>query len=279
MSLIVDALSYGFMQNAIVAAVLASLVCGVVGTLVVVNRLVFLSGGVAHAAYGGVGLAFALGLPVMACTIGFTAAVAMLMAWITLKRRDRADTVIGALWAAGMALGVILLDLSPGYNVDLMSYLFGSILAVPGQEVWIMAGLALVVLAVATFFHADFLAVSFDAEFARTAGAPATGIHFLLLGMTAVAVVMIIQVVGLILVIALLTIPPYMAERSSRTLAGMMVRACGWSLLFCLGGLAAAYVFNVTSGAAIVAVGVVVYTFVSGWALLRSRFARAGRAS
>ncbi len=108
----------------------------------VVNRIVFISGGIAHASYGGVGLAFFLGLPVLPVTTAFTVFAALIMALVTLRARERADTVIGVIWAAGMALGVILLDITPGYNVDLMSYLFGSILAVPRSDLWIMAILA-----------------------------------------------------------------------------------------------------------------------------------------
>jgi zinc transport system permease protein len=254
-----DLLAYEFMQNAMLAAVLASVACGVIGTLVVVNRLVFLAGGVAHAAYGGVGLAFFLGLPVLPCTMGFTLGTSAIMAGVTLKRKERAETVIGVLWAAGMALGILLLDITPGYNVDLMSYLFGSILTVPASEIRIMAGLDLVIVAVVLFFYRDFLVMSFEPEFARTRGVPVTPLYFTLLAMVAMSVVMIIQVVGLILVIALLTIPPYMARGPSRSLLTMMVRAVVWSIFFCLTGLWLSYACNLTSGASIIAVATICF--------------------
>lgn len=135
-----------FIQNAVLAGILASVACGVIGSLVVVNRQVFMAGGVAHAAYGGVGLAFFLGLPVLPCTVLFTALAALGMALASFGRAERSDALVGVMWAAGMALGIILMDLTPGYNVDLMSYLFGSILAVPTRDVWFMAGLDLVIL-------------------------------------------------------------------------------------------------------------------------------------
>ncbi|MES0364090.1 MAG: metal ABC transporter permease, partial [Desulfobacteria bacterium] len=125
-----EALQFEFMRNALLAGLLASIMCGVIGTFVVVNRIVFISGGIAHAAYGGIGLAFFFGFSYLMGILGFSLLVAAIMAAVSLKTRQRADTIIGVLWAVGMALGVILLDLTPGYNVDLMSYLFGSILTV-----------------------------------------------------------------------------------------------------------------------------------------------------
>jgi len=254
-----DILTLPFMQHALLAALLASIACGLIGSLVVVNRLSFLAGGIAHAAYGGVGLAFFLGLPVMPSTIAFALATSALMAAITYKRSERSDTVVGVLWAGGMALGIILLDLTPGYNVDLMSYLFGSILAVSVNDLLLMVALNTILLAVVYLFYHQFLALSFDRDYARTRGISTRFLHFLLLALIAVTVVMIIRVIGLILVIALLTIPASMAETRTCTLARMMLKATLWSLFFCLGGLLLAYQFNLTSGASIIAVAVISY--------------------
>ena len=254
-----DFLGYEFMRNAILAATLTSVACGVIGTLVVVNRLVFLAGGVAHTAYGGIGLAFFFGLPVLPCTVGFTLGASAIMAGVTLRNKERSETVIGALWAAGMALGILLLDITPGYNVDLMSYLFGSILTVPLSDIRTMAGLDLFIAGMVLYFYRDFLIMSFEPEFARTRGVPVTPLYFILLAMIALSVVMIIQVVGLILVIALLTIPPYMAQGTARSLMAMMCRAVAWSIFFCLTGLWLSYSFDLTSGASIIAVATVCF--------------------
>ncbi len=270
----IEALSYSFMQNAVLAAILAAVACGVIGALVVVNRLVFMAGGMAHAAYGGVGLAFYFGLPVLPCAVGFTLAASGIMGGLTLRGAERSDTVIGVLWAAGMAFGVLLVDITPGYNADLMSYLFGSILTVSRVDLWAMAGLDVVILGLAWFYYDELLACSFDPEYARTTGAPVAALHFLLLALTAVSVVMVIQVVGLILVIALLTIPPYLAERRSSSLSGMMLRATAWSLAFCLAGLAAAYTLNVSSGASIIAVAAMTFFVVQGGSILVSKVKR-----
>lgn len=255
----IEALSMPFLQHALLAGLLASVACGVIGALVVVNRVVFVAGGLSHAAYGGVGLAFFLGLPVLPVTVAFSLGMAAVMAQVTFGRRERGDTVVGVLWAAGMAFGILLMDFTHGYNVDLMSFLFGSILAVPTSDLWVMAALDAVLLALAAFYYRSFLAMSFDPEFAGLRGVPVRFLHFLMLAMIAASVVMIIRVVGLILVIALLTIPPYLAEGRARSLGAMMALGSLASTLFCLAGLALSYAYDLTSGASIIAVATVCF--------------------
>jgi len=249
-----DALQLEFIRNALTAGVLVSVVCGVIGTLVVVNRIVFLAGGIAHAAYGGIGLSFFMGWPYAVGTTGFSILSAGVMAAVTLKARHRVDAMVGVIWAVGMAIGVILLDLTPGYNVDLMSYLFGSILAVPASDLWQMAAIGIFVIAVVAYYYNDFLAMSYDDEFARLRNIPITFLYCLLLGMIALTVVMIIRVVGLILVIALLTIPPFIAEKFTGSLRAMMVLSSVLSGLFTITGLWLSYLFDLTSGATIILV-------------------------
>ncbi|WP_207263146.1 iron chelate uptake ABC transporter family permease subunit [Desulfovibrio sp. Huiquan2017] len=252
-----DVLGYDFMQNALAAGLLASLLCGIIGTLVVVNRIVFISGGIAHASYGGVGLAFLLGLPVLPVTAAFTVCMALIMAMVTLHARERVDTVIGVIWASGMALGIILLDFTPGYNVDLMSYLFGSILAVPRSDIWLMACMAVVVSVLVLVFYRGFTVMSFDEEFARSRGVPVSFLYLLLIVMVGLCVVMIIRVVGLILVIALLTIPPFIAERWTGSLHVMMIASTVLSAMFTVIGLMLSYALDLTSGASIIAVAAI----------------------
>lgn len=247
------------MRNALTAGLLTSVICGIIGTYVVVNRIAFLAGGIAHSAYGGIGLAFFLGLPYIVGTVGFTLFAALIMAAVTLKDRNRADTFIGVLWAGGMAFGVLLLDLTPGYNVDLMSYLFGSILAVPKSDLWQMLVICLSVGLIVLFFYNDFLAMSYDEEFARLRGVPVKGLYFLLIGMIALSIVMIIRVVGLILVIALLTIPPYVAEKYVQSLSMMMLISTLLCCMFTMTGLWLSYLFNLTSGSTIIMVAVAAF--------------------
>jgi len=250
----IEALQFEFMRNALMAGLFTSIICGVIGTLIVVNRIVFLSGGIAHAAYGGIGIAFFFGLPFLVGTVGFTLLAAMVMAAVTLKTKHRADTIIGVLWAVGMAVGIILMDLKPGYNVDLMSYLFGSILTVPLSSLWQMLGIGIGIVLVTGYFHQDLIAMSYDEEFAKLRGIPVTFLYFLLIGMTALSIVIIIRVVGLILVIALLTIPPFIAEKYSKSLFQMMLFSSVLSVFFTLTGLWLSYKFDLTSGATIILV-------------------------
>jgi zinc transport system permease protein len=256
---LLEALQFEFMRNAVLAAIMASAICGVIGTLVVVNRIVFLAGGIAHAAYGGIGLAFFLGLPYIVGIFGFSVFVSMIMAAITLKEKNRADTFIGVVWAVGMALGVILLDIKEGYNVDLMSYLFGSILAVPSSELYVMAGLSSFIVIIVGFYYHDFLAMSYDQEFAQLRGVSVKPLYFLLIGMIALSVVMVIKVVGLILIIALLTIPPFIAEKYTQSLLQMMLLSALLSIIFSLVGLWFSYKLNLTSGATIIMVAAAVF--------------------
>ena len=249
-----EALQYDFMRNALLAGLLVSISCGIIGSLVVVNRIVFISGGIAHAAFGGVGLGFFCGFsPFLGAAI-FASGVSLIMGAVTLKSKHRADTIIGVLWAIGMAVGIILIDLTPGYHVDLMSYLFGSILAVPAADLWLMLPLDGFILLMVFLFYKEFVALSYDEQFAFVVGIPVKTLYLLLLGMTALSIVMIIRVVGLILVIALLTIPPFIAEKYTRSLGQMMVLSSILGICFTLSGLWLSYTFDITSGATIILV-------------------------
>ena len=249
-----EALQYDFMRNALLAGMLVSISCGIIGSLVVVNRIVFISGGIAHAAFGGVGLGFFCGFsPFLGAAI-FASGVSLIMGAVSLKNKHRADTIIGVLWAIGMAVGIIFIDLTPGYHVDLMSYLFGSILAVPAQDLWLMLPLDGFILLMVLLFYKEFVALSYDEQFAFVVGIPVKTLYLLLLGMTALSIVMIIRVVGLIMVIALLTIPPFIAEKYTRSLGQMMVLSSILGIFFTLSGLWLSYTFDITSGATIILV-------------------------
>lgn len=266
-----EALQYDFMRNALAAACLASVICGIVGTMVVTKRLVAMAGGVAHAAYGGIGMALFFGFSPQLGAMAFALASSLFMAWVTLKRQSRADAIIGIVWAVGMAIGVLFADLIPGYVADLMSYLFGSILMVTKTDIIFMTSMAVLLCALVPLFYGQLLAYSYDEEFARVRGVPVARLHFALIVLTSLSIVLVIRMVGLILVIALLSIPPYMAERYCRSLAGMMVLSSLLSLAFSLSGLFLAYRFNLTSGAAIIIVAAAAYLASELW--LRCRMA------
>jgi len=253
---VLEALQYEFVQNALMAGILISIAAGIIGSLVIVNRITFLAGGIAHSSYGGIGIAVYFGIPVLLGATLFSVFVAVLIAALTLNDKKRIDSIIGIMWATGMAIGIVLVDLTPGYNVDLMSYLFGSIIAVPQSDIWYMLGLDVVIVSLVLFFYREFLAISYDSEFAKLRGINIKFFYTLLLIMAALTVVAAIKVVGLILVIALLTIPTYIAEIFSNTLSKMMILSCLFAMMFTLGGLSVSYLYDISSGASIILVAV-----------------------
>jgi zinc transport system permease protein len=248
---------YEFIQNAILAGLLVSFASGIIGSLIVVNRMVFLAGGIAHTSYGGIGLAVYFGLPIFLGASVFAVVAALLMAVITLNQRDKIDTFIGLIWAVGMAIGIIFVDLTPGYNVDLMSYLFGSILAVSSDDLTYMSVLLGCIILIVTIFYREVLAVSYDSQYASLRGINVKFFYTLILVLSALTVVIAIKVVGLILVIALLTIPIYIAEKLSNTLGVMMIVSGVLSSIFTLVGLWFSYQFDITSGASIILISAI----------------------
>ena len=267
-------LSYDFMQNALAAGVLAGIACGVVGTYVVVRRMVFISGGVSHATFGGIGLAYLLGFNPMLGALLFAVAAALGMGVITRKTKLSEDTGIGVLWATGMALGVIFVGLASGYAPDLFSYLFGNILTVQRGELLMMLVLDGVIIATVLAFYKELLAVSFDEEFARVEGIPTATLQMVLLGLIALTIVTVIRVVGIVLVIALLTIPPAIARQYTASLSSMMRLAVAVSVGLSVCGIALSYLLNLASGATIILLSGVVLLIV-----LLTRRVRTGRAA
>ena len=263
--------SYGFMRNALLAGVLVSIACGIIGTLVVLNRIVFISGGIAHAAYGGVGIAYYLGMDPVLGAVGFSLLSSLAMGLVHRKEGQRADTIIGVMWAIGMAIGIIFLSLSPGYKADLMSYLFGSILAVSTMDLWLMAGIALLSLVFMLLFYWKLLALSFDQTFATVRNVPVGPLYLAMITLIGLTVVIAMRVVGLIMVIALLTIPPAIANLYLKDMRAIMALSAALSMLFCTVGLIISYVLNLPSGAVIILVAGLAYVLA---ALIRSLLLR-----
>jgi zinc transport system permease protein len=239
---------HSFLQTALAAGLLAALGCGVVGTFVVVKRITFLAGGIAHSVLGGMGAALYFGLDPLGGALIAALVSALLIGWVRLRWSAQEDTLIGALWAIGMAVGILFIAKTPGYTGDLMSYLFGNILLVPARDLWVMAALDALLLAVVWAFYRQFLAVSFDEELARLRGVPVTFFYLLLLCLVAVTVVLLIQVVGLILVIALLTLPAAIAGHWVHTLGRIMLVATVLGAVFTSAGLALAYAPDLPAG-------------------------------
>lgn len=254
-----DILHFEFMRNALLASILSSVACGIIGSYVVVRKIGSISGGIAHTAFGGIGLGYYLGVNPLIGVIPFSLLAAIGIGLLTRKAKVAEDTAIGAFWATGMAIGVILIGLTPGYAPNLFSYLFGNILTVPSSDLMLILLLDLLIAAVVWVLSKEFLAVSFDEEYARVSGLKTVAIDLVMLSLIALTVVIMVRVVGIVMVIALLTIPAAVARMYSRTLRGMMGLAVLLSIVFNLAGLGLSWVFDVASGATVILVAALVF--------------------
>ena len=240
------------MQNALAGGLLASVACGAIGSYVLVKRIGYLAGGIAHAVLGGMGIAYYLGRPPIEGALVSALVFAFILGWVSLRMQQQEDTIIGALWAGGMAVGILFISQTPGYNVDLMSFLFGNILMIASDDLYWIAGLDVLILLIVFLFYKQFIAVSFDEEFARLRGIPVERFYLLFLSLVALTVVILIQIVGLILVIALLTLPAAIAGQYVRSLSLMMFLATLLGMLFTTGGLALSYQPDLPPGPTII---------------------------
>jgi len=253
-------------QNALLAGLIASVSCGIIGSYVVTRRITYIAGGVAHCILGGMGAAryFQLvhGWTWLQPLYGAVAAsiiAALIIGVVSLRAREREDTVISALWAIGMAIGILFITRTPGYYEDLMSYLFGNILLVSRDNLYMIAGLDILVVTVGILFYNKFLAICFDEEFARLRGIPVEAYYLLLLCLTALTVVVLTTVVGLVMVIALLTLPVAVAGHFAGRLWHIMILATVISAVLTTVGLAVSYAPELPPGATTIALAGALY--------------------
>lgn len=245
---------YEFMQRAFIAALLVSVACGIVGTYVVIKRIVSLSGAISHSAFGGIGLGYFIGVNPILAAIPFSIVAAMGIGTIRERVKISEDTAIGILWSVGMAIGIIFINLTPGYAPDLFSYLFGSILTVSNSDILIMILLDLLIVGTVYIFRREFLSISFDEEYSKVLGMPSQVIYILLLSLVALSVVVMIKVVGVILVIALLAIPAAISKQYTSNLRKLMILSTVAGMIFTSLGLYLSFIFNLASGATIIMV-------------------------
>ena len=256
--------SYDFMRNALFASLLVGVACGLIGTLVVLNRIVFLGGGIAHAAYGGIGLAYYFGQDPMLGAILFSILSALGMGLVHLRTKARSDTLIGVMWSIGMAIGIIFVSLTPGFKADLMSYLFGSLLAVSGSDLQVMALIAALVIIFVVLLYRSLQAISFDETFSTVRNLPVAALYLVMLVMIGLTVVVAMRIVGLIMVIAMLTIPPATANLFLKDMKGMMLLSIGLGWLFSIIGLILSFVLNLQAGSIIILVAALSYLAAAG---------------
>ena len=258
------------MRNPIIAGLLASVACGIIGVYVVIKKIVFISGGISHASFGGIGLGYFFGINPVLGALFFSLASALSMGMVTRRTKLPEDTAIGILWAMGMAIGILFIFLTPGYAPDLMSYLFGDILFVSSVDISLMLILDAIIILVVFLLYKEFLALCFDEEFSTTLGIPTERLYLGLLCLIALTVVILIRVVGIVMVIALLTIPAATARLFTHNLKTMMALAVLASIVFTLCGLWLSYVLNWPSGATIILVSGV--SFLISWGFSRTRY-------
>jgi zinc transport system permease protein len=253
------------LQMTLLAAVIASIAGGIVGSYVVVKRIAFISGSIAHAVLSGMGLFLWLRrvyqVPVTPIQGALVAAVlaALLIGWVHLRFREREDSLIAAIWAVGMAIGILFISQTPGYNVELMSFLLGSIVWTSPTDLLTLGILDAIVILCALLLHNRLLLLCFDEDQARLQGVPVRSLYLLLLVLVALTVVLLIQVVGIVLVMAMLTLPPMVASLFARKLSGMILLAVAFGALFSIVGTLVSYELDWPVGATITLVAGLAY--------------------
>jgi len=250
---------YSFIRNAVLTGLLASVACGVMGAYVVTRRITLIAGSLAHTVLGGMGAALFFGFSPLSGALVTAVFAALVLGLVKLHAREQEDILISAFWAAGMAIGILFISQTPGYQVDLMTYLFGNVLLVSKQQLLMMLILNIVLVVTIVLFYKQFTAIAFDEEFARLRGLPVTMLYLTLLCLTAVSIVLMIQVVGLILVIALLTLPAAISQQYMQTMKSMMGLAVLLGTIFCLLGLGISYSLDIPSGATIILITTLAY--------------------
>lgn len=251
-SMVLEILQYEFAQNALIAGLFASIACAVIGTFVVANRMVSLSGALAHISFGGIGLGYYLKVDPIMSAIPFCVSSSLIIGYVQQKVKHSPDTIIGIMWAVGMALGIMFVHFSQGYAPDLMSYIFGNILTVSSSQLVLMGAMLLVIMAAIAAYYQKLKVISFDEDFAEASGIDVFRYRLLLLALTSLSIILLIKIVGIILVIALLSIPAEIARMFSPSLEKMMAIAAGASIILTLGGIIASFYFDLPSGASIV---------------------------
>lgn len=251
--------NYSFVQNAFIAALLMSITCGIVGTYIVSRRMVFISGGITHASFGGIGIGYFFGFPPLVGAALIAIAAALTSENLTRKKVIRNDSIIAIMWSLGMAIGIIFVYLSPGYAPNLMSYLFGSIITVNHTDLWFMLALTAGVVSFFTIFYKPILYVSFDEEFAKTRGIPVMLFNYLLITLVALTIVLSIRIAGIILVLSILTIPQNIANLFTNRFGHMMIGSVIIGFVASLLGLIISYLLDIPSGATIIFTLVLMY--------------------
>ena len=254
-----ELLQYTFFQHALIGSLLASIVCGIIGTYIVTRRLVFISGGLTHASFGGIGLGLYAGIsPILSAAV-FSVLSAFGVEWLSKRKDMREDSAIAVFWTLGMALGIIFTFLSPGFAPDLSAYLFGNILTITFGDIALLGGLAALLILFFSFFLHPIIYVAFDREFARSQGLPVKWIEYTMMCFIAMTIVLSIRLVGIMLLMSLLTLPQITVNLFTSDFKKIIWGSIAIGFLGCVSGLVLSYFLNVPSGAFIILFLVVLF--------------------
>ena len=255
-----ELLNYTFFQHALLGSLFASIACGIIGTYIVTRRLVFISGGITHASFGGIGIGLYTGISPLLTAAIFSVLSAFGVEWLSKRKDMREDSAIAVFWTFGMAIGIIFSFLSPGFTPDLSAFLFGNILTITLTDIWMLMGLSVLLIGFFTFFLNPIIYIAFDREYARSQRIPVTFFEYTLMMFIALTIVACLRMIGIVLVISLLTLPQMTANLFTHSFKKIIWLSIGIGYLDCLGGLLLSYHLQVPSGATIIFFSILVYT-------------------
>lgn len=261
MSGILELFNYTFFQHALLGSLFASIACGIIGTYIVTRRLVFISGGITHASFGGIGIGLYTGIsPILGAAI-FSVLSAFGVEWLSKRKDMREDSAIAVFWTFGMAVGIIFSFLAPGFTPDLSTFLFGNILTITLTDIWMLAILSLVLIGFFTCFLTTIIYIAFDREYARSQRIPVRLFEYILMMFIALTIVACLRMIGIVLVISLLTLPQMTSNLFTHSFKKIIFMSIGIGFMSCIGGLLLSYQLQVPSGASIIFFSILVYAF------------------
>ena len=261
MSGILELFNYTFFQHALLGSLFASIACGIIGTYIVTRRLVFISGGITHASFGGIGIGLYTGIsPILGAAI-FSVLSAFGVEWLSKRKDMREDSAIAVFWTFGMAVGIIFSFLAPGFTPDLSTFLFGNILTITLSDIWMLAILSLVLIGFFTCFLTTIIYIAFDREYARSQRIPVRLFEYILMMFIALTIVACLRMIGIVLVISLLTLPQMTSNLFTHSFKKIIFMSIGIGFMSCIGGLLLSYQLQVPSGASIIFFSILVYAF------------------
>ena len=261
MSGILELFNYTFFQHALLGSLFASIACGIIGTYIVTRRLVFISGGITHASFGGIGIGLYTGIsPILAAAI-FSVLSAFGVEWLSKRKDMREDSAIAVFWTFGLAIGIIFSFLAPGFTPDLSAFLFGNILTITLTDIWMLVILSIILIGFFYFFLTPVIYIAFDREYARSQRIPVRLFEYILMMFIALTIVACLRMIGIVLVISLLTLPQMTANLFTHSFKKIIFMSIGIGFISCSGGLLLSYQLQVPSGAAIIFFSILVYAF------------------